>query len=230
MITYYLFKSNSVEYSIKMASFTKVRLNNAVATMSITTKMIHRDDFFQEIDKTKNAVCAVIPGAYSFYQIPGGSVFYFPENRWLVDLMAIYMISVLDCLPIKFCGDSIKEVIKINRSNGTIQSAFCSQLSGLVFSEKRNDFKMMVNFDPDDTTTTPTMFSCANKNVLLSDTMKINDISELKITVPKVSDKIENNQNKQEAKEIEEECSSILSTWISKFNEAHSPLKIILED
>lgn len=211
-------------------SFTLLKLNNAIASMSCCTKMMHRDDFIQEADKKRQTLCSTIPGAMSFYQIPCGSVFYFPENKWLMELTAIYMIDALHCVPIKFL-DELPQKIFIRRSSGEIQKAFCSPLSGLVFSESRSDFKLNVCFNTDDDTTSElSVFSPVQKNVLLSDVMKLNYIDVLKITIPRVSEKLqtENETDKEDAAHIENKCIQMLTSWIDIFNTKHNGLTVKL--
>jgi hypothetical protein len=205
-----------------MASFTKIRLNNGMASMSSCTKMMNRDDFLQEKDITKEALCAVIPGARSFYNIPGGSVFFFEENRYLVDLMAIYMIDSMGCVP-NYFTNLIPEIIKIKRSSGAVQNAFCSSMGGLIYSPNRRDFKVNVSFNLDgDDDSELSQFSPVQKQVLLSDVMEMNNIPELKIKIPRVSDDFEeDNEIKKEVRQVEDECFEILENWVAEFNDTH---------
>jgi hypothetical protein len=151
------------------------------------TKSIQKDEFTHEENKDRNNIMMVIPGAHRFVRFPAGFVSFIENNMWIYLLSHMHFIVKYKVIP--FSNMNLPNIMKIRRSNGTIQDAYFDSNNGFFMDDKNKSLTIGCRFESDNDGI-PSKYSDMEKVVKISDLIELNHLTNIEYSLKSITNKI----------------------------------------
>lgn len=161
----------------------KFAIDRGLFRLQILSKYAGIDEFTQK--KYDTIYIGRVPCYLSFFNHFSVGIGYAKENEWILNLAGIEYIIMNNAIPFNWC--SLPSIMKIKRSNNTIQKGHFNDFTGLVYSEKKNDFVLTASFNSRVDDIEPNIYSDSNKGIHLTKLLDINSINNVDIKYELIS-------------------------------------------